>query len=108
MSKWEWADFSYLGSEDKMWARRAAFLLYDFVNLFDIDEFKIVNSTGETTNQRIEVVYKKPDWFDDEEIDDVWHNYLQEIAETHKLSEAHHKFYKPTQPEDKIKEVSGE
>ena len=74
---WGWADFSQIHGKSKMDSRRAAHLVYDFVNMFQIEEFTIVASFGEWQNQRIEVVYKYPSLDSDSDvIEDDWYEYI--------------------------------
>lgn len=81
MAKWEWFDFSYISSADRMDSRRAAFLLYDFINMFNIEDFKILSSFGEFQNQRIEIAYIKPSKYKDDEIEDLWYEHIKKFTE---------------------------
>ena len=80
---WGWQDFSYLGGKSKMDSRRAAFLVFDFINEFEINDFKVVRSSGDWQNQRIEIVYKIPKGRTVEQIDDAWYEYTEKWVEEH-------------------------
>lgn len=81
MSKeiWSWADFKYVSLKDGMDSRRAAFLLYDFLNMFSIIEFQIVSSDGNFQNQSISIVYRQPVGYEEGEIEDIWYEHIKEL-----------------------------
>lgn len=80
---WGWQDFNYLGGKSGMDSRRAAFLLYDFVNKFGVDDFKIVSTEGNFQNQALQVIYKIPKGYTDDQIEDLWHAELERWVEAH-------------------------
>lgn len=81
MSNWYFQEFSYvaIGNMD---SRRAAFLLYDFINIFDIEDFKVIQSDGEWQKTRIEIVYKQPEGYVHDEIEDRWYKHLKNLTES--------------------------
>ena len=78
MSVWKWQDFNYIaiGNTD---SRRAAFLLYDFLNMFHIDKFQVIASFGEHQNQSITIVYVEPTKYRDDEIEDRWYEHIKKL-----------------------------
>lgn len=76
MGMWKWIDFSYVGKEDKMDSYRASHQLFEFINMFDIEDFKVVQQDGEWQNARIEVVYRVPNKYKADEVEDKWYEYL--------------------------------
>ena len=83
MSIWGWQDFSYVSGKSKMDSRRAAFQVFDFINEFGIEQFQVVSSNGDWQNQRIEIVYKVPEGYTHDKIDDLWYLELQKWVEAH-------------------------
>ncbi len=81
MSKyaWAWANFDYISLKGGMDSRNAAFLLYDFLNMFGIKDFHIVSSNGEFQNQSISIVYIEPPKYKDGEIEDKWYEHIKEL-----------------------------
>lgn len=80
-TEWYWQDFNYISGKSRMDSRRAAFLVYDFVNMFNIEDFKVLSSDGEWQMKTIEIVYRTEQ--DPEEIENKWYEYLEEWKEKH-------------------------
>lgn len=79
-TEWEWADFNYLSLKNGMDSRRAAFLLYDFLNMFGIEKFQIVSSNGNFQNQSISIVYQVPEGYTEEQVSDKWYEHIKELG----------------------------
>lgn len=82
MSKdiWSWQDFNYISLKNGMDSRRAAFLLYDFLNMFSIKEFRIIQSDKNFQNTAITIVYMEPPE-NKRDIEDEWYEYLKKLQE---------------------------
>ncbi len=81
--QWHWEDFSYAPSKSGMDSRRAAFWLYDFINLFGISTFHIISSTGEFNTQSITIVYSMPNGLDENKVYEKWKDYRNKWKESH-------------------------
>lgn len=79
MSTWAWQDFNHISLKGGMDSRRAAFLLFDFLNMFHIEKFEIIESSGGFQSQSITIVYVEPAKYKDGEIEDKWYEYIKNL-----------------------------
>lgn len=80
-TEWYWQDFNRIEGKSRMDGRRAAFLVYDFINMFNIEDFKVLSSDGEWQMKTIEIVYRTQQ--DPEEIENKWYKYLEGWKDKH-------------------------
>ena len=80
LAKWKWMDFYCLDSKTGD-NRRAAFQVHDFVNLFNVEEFVVVEQRGEFLNATIEILYRSS--ITEDEIENKWYEYITDWREKH-------------------------
>lgn len=77
MSEWKWIDFSLVKHSSGRDSFRASHQLYEFITMFGIDDFKVIQQDGEWQNASIEAVYKSPEKYKKDEVEDKWYEYLE-------------------------------
>jgi len=80
---WSWEDFNNIDGVSGMDTRRAGFLLFDFINMFYIVNFQIIQSSGDGRNERITIVYVAPHKYKDGEVEEKWYEYIKAWKGTH-------------------------
>ena len=83
MNQWEWMDFSYKSGKSGMDSYRAAFQVYEFITMFNIEQFAVIQQDGEAQNARIEIVYRPPRGVATDDLESLWSHHLKTWSETH-------------------------
>ncbi len=81
--EWFWMDFEYISGKSKMDSRRAAFLLFDFINRYSIEQFQVIQTDGEWQNARITAVYQMPKGWDEDKLEEDWADFIENWKEKH-------------------------
>lgn len=80
---WQWMDFNYQSGKSGMGSYRAAHQVFEFVQMFDIENFVVIQQDGEWQNARIEISYKASGDLTIEQIEAAWYAHLEEWKEKH-------------------------
>lgn len=80
---WQWMDFNYQSGDSGMDSYRAAHQVFEFITMFDIEQFEVIQRDGEWQKARIEIAYKASGDLSIEAIENAWYAHLKEWKEKH-------------------------
>jgi hypothetical protein len=80
---WQRMYFSYQSGKSRMDSYRAGHQVFEFITMFDIPEFVVIQQDGEWQNARIEIAYKGNGDLPIEAIEAGWLAHLEEWKEKH-------------------------
>lgn len=83
VNNWQWMDFNYQSGKSRMGSWRAAHQVFEFVSMYNVESFVVIQQDGEWQNARIEIAYMPSGDLTVEQIEASWYAYLEEWKEKH-------------------------